>query len=121
MQPGSPYYDFRGILELMYNYSKSIVFSIYLSRINIDYVVSTSSSSHQNRQKIWRLCCVAVGALSILTFTPLVIPPGIYKPMLAGIPLTLWSGILIVALLVILTGLGALYHPGRDREESESV
>ncbi len=59
----------------------------------------------------WRLCCGAAAALSVLAFTPLVIPPGRYEPMLAGMPLTLWAGIGIACALVALTFVGARVHP----------
>ena len=54
---------------------------------------------------------MAVVVLSAITFTPLVIPAGRYEPMLAGVPLTLWAGILIALLLVALTYVGVLVHP----------
>lgn len=62
----------------------------------------------------WRLCCGAVGVLSVLTFTPLVIPAGRYQPMLGGVPLTLWAGIAIAVALVALTFVGARVHPGHN-------
>ena len=54
--------------------------------------------------------------LSVLTFTPLVIPAGRYEPMLAGVPLTLWAGIAIVIAMLALTVVGAYVHP--DQESS---
>ena len=69
------------------------------------------------RRTYWRACYLAVVALSILTFSPLVIPPGTYRPILAGVPYTLWIGILITVLLVVLTFLATqFYHPPGGEE-----
>ena len=62
----------------------------------------------------WRLCCVAMVVLSVLTFTPLVIPAGRYEPMLAGVPLTLWAGIAIAVAMVALTYIGTRVHPDQE-------
>lgn len=59
----------------------------------------------------WRLVCGAAALVSVLAFTPLVIPPGRYAPMLAGVPLTLWAGIGIACALVALTYVGGRVHP----------
>lgn len=62
----------------------------------------------------WRVCCVGVIVLCVLTFTPLVIPAGQSMPMLAGVPFTLWTGILIAWLLVALTLVGVYVHPKEE-------
>jgi len=62
----------------------------------------------------WKLCVVLLVVLMVLAYTPLVIPAGVYKPMILGIPYTLWTSFLITALLVILTYIGAKVHPGSD-------
>lgn len=71
------------------------------------------------RSLSWKLCCFAMVALSILAFTPLVIPPSQYAPMLGGIPLTLWAGVLIAISLVGLTLVGSLVHPDRNASDGE--
>ena len=72
---------------------------------------------NDKQRTYWRACYLAVVALSIITFTPLVIPAGIYRPMLAGMPYTLWLGILVTVLLVVLTFLATqLYHPPGNEE-----
>lgn len=68
-------------------------------------------------KKLWRLCCCGMGLLAIASFTPLVIPTGRVDPMLAGLPLTLWAGILVAAAMVLLTLIGTWVHPGRNPEE----
>ena len=69
----------------------------------------------QNKKTLyWRLCCLAMVVLSVLTFTPLVIPQGRYEPMLAGVPLTLWAGIAIAVAMVALTYVGTHVHPDHE-------
>ena len=71
----------------------------------------------QNKKNLyWRLCCGAMVVLSVLTFTPLVIPAGRYEPMLGGVPLTLWAGIFIAVAMVALTYVGTRVHPDGDGE-----
>lgn len=65
----------------------------------------------------WHICIVAVIVLSVITFTPLVIPQGVYKPMLLGIPYTFWVSFLIMILFVLLTYIGTRVHPGRNEDE----
>ena len=56
---------------------------------------------------IWRFCCFCSILLSIVAFTPLVIPSGIMKPFVFGMPRTLWTGLLISFGLMIVTIVGA--------------
>ena len=64
----------------------------------------------------WHLCIAAAFLLSIVTFTPLVIPEGVYEPMVFGIPYTLWMTFLIMLLFVLITYIGTQVHPGRNDE-----
>ncbi len=41
--------------------------------------------------------------LVVITFSPLVIPYGVYKPMLFGFPYTLWVGMLISLIFIVIT------------------
>ena len=66
------------------------------------------------KEKVWLLCKVLVGLIIILTFTSLITPEGIYKPAFHGMPYTLWVGIIEALILVGITWLGTLVHPGRD-------
>ncbi len=52
--------------------------------------------------------------LTVAAFSPLVIPPGQYRPLFMGMPYTLWTGILVSVLLVVVTFLGILVHPGQN-------
>lgn len=63
---------------------------------------------------LWRLCCAAVILLSILTFTPLVVPAGQVEPRLGPLPYSLWMGFIWAGLLVGLTILGVFVHPSRE-------
>lgn len=69
-----------------------------------------------NKSPYWNLCIVGVAVVSLLTFTPLVIPMGKYNPMLGGIPYTLWMGIVVAIVLVTLTYIGTKVHPGNGEE-----
>ncbi len=76
--------------------------------------------NEDKKRKYWRILRVIVIVLCLLTFTPLVIPEGIYKPELFGVPYSLWTSFLITVTLVFLTYLGTKAHRGVDEEEVES-
>lgn len=67
----------------------------------------------------WRLCIAAMLLLTVLTFTPLVIPYGEYRPVVAGMPLTLWTSILIAFAMVLVTYIGTRVHPGHEADVEE--
>ena len=66
------------------------------------------------KKQLWRIYCAAAILLTILAFSPLVIPEGKHLPMLAGLPYTLWMGILLSAALVLLTYLATRVHPAEE-------
>lgn len=66
------------------------------------------------RRLYWRLCYGATILLSVLTFTPLVIPSGTYRPTVLGVPYTLWVGILLTVALVLLTYGATQFYPPSD-------
>ena len=68
----------------------------------------------------WRICVVLVISLTVLGYTPVIIPAGVHKPAIAGIPYSLWTSFLITVALVVLTYIGSKVHPGNDKEEGES-
>ncbi len=74
----------------------------------------------KTRKNLWLMCCAAMLLATILTFTPLVIPSGVYQPKLWGMPYTLWMGILISIIMVFLVFLGTFVHPGRDEAARKS-
>ncbi len=70
------------------------------------------------KKHLWRLCCLGVLLLAVLTFTPLVTPLGIPEPYWLGIPRTLWAGILIYLSITVLTWVGSrVYLSDRSEEE----
>ena len=66
----------------------------------------------------WKICVTLVVTLSLLTFTPLIMPAGVYQPELFGIPYTFWTSFLLTVLLVVLTFIGTRVHPGRNSDET---
>lgn len=76
--------------------------------------------SRKKKRFYWWACVAGVAALSILTFTPVVSPPGEAGPFIAGIPRPLWGGILITVGLVILTAIGARVYPVSEKEQEEA-
>lgn len=73
----------------------------------------------EKKRLYWRICCIAAIILSIITFTPLVIPQGVSRPELGGVPYSLWTSFIITVLLVILTYIGTRVHPGMQNEEED--
>ena len=71
-------------------------------------------------RKYWTLCTALVIVILVLGYTPLMIPDGIYKPMILGIPYSLWTSMLVTGVLVALTYVGSKVHPGSDEGEEES-
>lgn len=53
----------------------------------------------------------------IFSFSPLTIPHGQYHPEIAGIPYSLWMGILTTIVLVALTYVATRVHPGSAEEK----
>lgn len=73
----------------------------------------------KKNKKYWILCAVLVIILMVLGYTPLMIPNGVYKPMILGIPYSLWTSFLVTVALVVLTYIGSKVHPGSDEGEEE--
>jgi len=69
------------------------------------------------RNYLWYLCILAALVLVVMTFTPLVTPAHKYKPELFGLPYTLWTGMLVSILLVMVTIASAFTHPGSKRND----
>lgn len=70
-------------------------------------------------KKYWKLSAVLVVVLMVLGYTPLMIPKGVYKPMLLGLPYSLWTSFLVTVALVVLTYIGSKVHPGSDEGGEE--
>jgi len=70
---------------------------------------------------LWRLCCLGVLLLAVLTFTPLVTPVGSSEPCWLEIPRTLWAGIVIYLSITVLTWVGSriyLSDPSEEKDEA---
>jgi membrane protease YdiL (CAAX protease family) len=73
------------------------------------------------KKRLWRLCCLGVLGLAVLTFTPLVTPVGTSEPYWLGIPRTLWAGIVIYLSITLLTWVGSrlyLSDPSKEKDEA---
>lgn len=55
--------------------------------------------------------------LIIFSFSPLSIPHHVHRPELAGLPYSLWVGILTTIGLVVLTYIATRVHPGSIEEK----
>ena len=73
----------------------------------------------KKNKKYWTLCAILVIVIMVLGYTPLMIPDGFYKPMILGIPYSLWTSFVLTVALVVLTYIGSKVHPGSDEEEEE--
>ena len=68
----------------------------------------------------WRLCCAAAIGVTLLSFSPIVLPLGEIEPKLGEVPYTLWMGIALTIVLVLLTYIGFKVHPGHQEGGEES-
>ena len=69
----------------------------------------------QNR--FYKVLIAAAIVLACITFTPLVMPYGVYKPTLLSFPYTLWTGLIVALLFVLITYLAVRIHPGNKEDE----
>ena len=68
-------------------------------------------------KKLWMFARLGVIILSILIFTPLVIPKNEFRPEFMGLPYTLWVGILAYFGYVALIMIGIYAHSRLKKEE----
>lgn len=68
-------------------------------------------------KRIWKLIIIAVFVISIIVFTPLVIPKGVYTPELFGMPYTLWVGMVVYFSFLSLVIIGVVVHSKIFKEE----
>jgi hypothetical protein len=67
---------------------------------------------------LWKTARAGVIILSVLIFTPLVIPKNTFKPEVFGLPYTLWVGILVYLVFVTLILVGIMAHSRINKERS---
>jgi len=65
-----------------------------------------------------KVLSIAALVLSCITFTPLVMPYGKHEPSLFHFPYTLWTGLIIALLFVLVTYLATRIHPGKEEDDS---
>lgn len=68
-------------------------------------------------KRIWKLIIFAVFVISIIVFTPLVIPKGVHTPELFGMPYTLWVGMVIYFSFLSLVIIGVVVHSKIFKED----
>ena len=68
----------------------------------------------------WNFCMIAMIILSIITFSPLVIPEGKFTPLVFGLPRTLWAGIIVYLFMVLITYFGTRVHPKSHHTKGET-
>lgn len=90
----------------------------YILDLQIVNISSRIMKDDIKNRKRWRVLSALAIVLCIISFTPLVIPQGVSKPELLGIPYSLWTSYLITIALVMLTFLGTRVH--RTDEEVKS-
>jgi hypothetical protein len=61
----------------------------------------------RRRKFTWHLIIGIAVVLVVITFTPLILSPGRIHPKFLSMPFTLWTGIIITLLLVVLTYAGS--------------
>ena len=71
----------------------------------------------RNKKRIWTIIRIVIIVISILVFTPLVIPKGVYAPELFGMPYTLWVGMVSYFSFLILILIGVSVHSKIFKEE----
>ena len=68
------------------------------------------------KKNIWILTLIIALILSVLTFTPVIIPKYRFMPELLGMPYTLWTGVLLMIAFILNTLAAIFVHPGNDNE-----
>ncbi len=68
-------------------------------------------------KKRLRVINILAVILAITVFTPLLVPKGVYTPMVLGLPYTLWLGVLVTVIFIILTWQAARAYAKLEEEE----
>ena len=53
--------------------------------------------------KLWKFCLFIMTILTVLALSPLVISQGEFQPIILHLPRTLWAGLIIYILMVVVT------------------
>ncbi len=63
---------------------------------------------------IWSVCCGMAVFLTALAYSPLVLSPDQFEPVLFGMPRTFWAGIVIYLVFLVVIWLGTQVHPEKE-------
>ena len=69
------------------------------------------------KQLIWRICCIIVLSILVLTYSPLVLKPHTVDPWLFGLPFTLWSTLASAFSIVLVTAIAAFFRPDQGASD----
>ncbi len=72
----------------------------------------------KKKSRAYKVLIILAILLSVLSFTPLVMPYGVHQTGFLPLPYTLWTGLLVAILFVCLTWLAVRMHPGKGEDES---
>ncbi|MEN8156259.1 MAG: hypothetical protein ABFS10_04860 [Bacteroidota bacterium] len=73
-----------------------------------------------NRRKVlWWLIQAGVLVISVLVFTPVIIPNGKSAPELFHLPFTLWTGIIVYIVLIVINFVGVAVHSKIYKERDD--
>ena len=72
----------------------------------------------KKKSRAYNVLIILAILLSVLTFTPLVMPYGVHQPGFLHLPYTLWTGLIVAILFVCLTWFAVRMHPGKGEDES---
>lgn len=68
------------------------------------------------KHKIWIATAIMAVFLSLITFTPIIIPLNHYRPEFLGMPYTLWAGVMLMIAFILNTLIAIFVHPGNDKD-----
>lgn len=72
-----------------------------------------------SKRTCWWIVLGCACLLVVLTFTPVVTPIGSHEPVVAGMPYTLWTGLLVAIGFVVLTLAATYCYPFHSEQERE--
>ncbi len=91
-----------------------------LTLIPFAYFAIKIPDQYMTKSIIWKICCISVLIIAVLTFTPLITPDHKIEPKFLGMPYTLWVSILTTFILLIIIIIGSLVHPGANEKKTNS-
>lgn len=68
------------------------------------------------RLKIWTATIWAFFVTALITFSPLIIPKGVSEPFILGLPRTIWAGLMVSVIFLIITAIAAWASKPEQKE-----